>query len=160
MQQPWRAIHNIQRDQIGMSHYWQRVLVLTVTFVSMTGCVRSPAQPPYAVMIDVTECRLEYERECLYFYENNWLLYRKTARDRGFISGYQLLRAAKDSAAAVTLVLLTEYPDSLAFARVEDNFQPMMKELRPNGPTLLNGVQRKEFVVNQTSFTLRPLNAR
>ena len=143
-----------------MSHYLRTVLAALVTLVAVAGCTRSSVQPPYAVTIDITVCQREYERECLYFYEHNWLVYREAARDRGFISGYQLLRAVADSAAAVTLVLLTEYPDSLTFARVEDNFQPMMKELRPNGPTLLNEVQRSQFVANQTALTMRPLNAR
>ncbi len=142
-----------------MSHCLRAVLAVITPFGAVLGCTRSPVRPPYAVTMDITECRLEYERECLYFYKQNWLVYRETARDRGFISGYQLLRSVADSGPAVTLVLLTEYPDSLTFARVEENFQPMMKELRPNGPTLLNEVQRNQFVASQTALTMRPTSS-
>lgn len=139
-------------------HRWVGGAALLI--IGVTGCVEAPGQAPYATTLDIIECRPGYERECLYFYENNWKLFREEALDRNFISGYQILRTAPDSISAVTLLLLTEYPDSTTFAETEDNFQPLMGELRPDGPDLLNSVSRSEFVAHRTGFTTWPLDSR
>lgn len=140
-----------------MPPYSRQIIGGITILAAITGCARSPDQAPYAVTVDVVECRAEYERECLHFYEQNWKVYREEALIRGFISGYHLLQAESDSMSTVTLLLMTEYPDSVTFARVEDNFQPMMRDLRPDGPQLLNEVPRSEFVASRTGYTTRAL---
>jgi hypothetical protein len=138
--------------------YGRNVLIGLAVLVTVPGCTPAQDQPGYAVTIDIIECRPQYERECIHFYEHNWKVFRAEAFARNFISGYQLLRAIDDSNAAPTLLLVTEYPDSVAFAQAEDNFQPIMRALRPDGPSLLNGVPRSEFVGNRTAFTARTPN--
>jgi hypothetical protein len=150
---------NLNRSDAMPLHLWQ-ILGGTAILSAVTGCARAPDQAPYAVTVDVVECHAAYERECLHFYEQNWKVFREEALVRGFISGYHLLQAEADSMFAVTLLLMTEYPDSVTFARVEDNFQPMMRELRPDGLELLNEVPRSEFVANRTGYTARSLASR
>lgn len=141
------------------SRPWHALLALVIS-TGAVACNESPERPPYAVTVDVVECRSEYERECLYYYENNWKVIREEAVARNFISGYHLLRAESDSLSVVKLFLLTEYPDSLALAEVEANFQPMMRELRPGGPLLLNDVVRSGFVANSMGYTTHSLGSR
>lgn len=139
-------------------HRWVEGTVSLIIVV--TGCLQAPGDPPYATTIDIIECRPGYERECLHFYENNWKLFREEALERNFISGYRILRSAPDTTSAVTLLLMTEYPDSTTLADTENNFQPMMQELRPDGPDLLNSVPRSEFVAHRRGFTTWPLDSR
>lgn len=125
----------------------------------LAGCGQTRREAPYAITLDVIECRGEYERECLHFYEQNWEVFREEALERNYISGYQILRTVSDSAGGLTLILVTEYPDSLTFAHVEENFQPLMRELRPDGPSLRNDVPRSAFVANRLGFSTRPLHS-
>lgn len=135
-------------------------LIAIVAGLAVAGCTQPGDSVPYASTIDVVECRGELERECLHFYEQNWKVFREEALQRDYISGYQILRSASDSAGGPALILITEYPDSQALAHAEENFQPLMRELRPDGPNLLNDVPRSAFVVKRTGFNARPLTVR
>ncbi len=134
----------------------RRALGILASAVILGGCAHTPERSPYATTIDVIQCRDGYERECLHYYEQNWLVFREAALERGFISGFELLRTVDDTT-GVGLVLITDYPDSTAYAEVEENFQPLIRELRPDGPSLLNEVPRSEFVESRQALDTRPL---
>jgi len=84
----------------------------------------------------------------MYFYENNWKIYRDIAIERGHIKSYKLLTTTKDSTANFDLILITEYRDSLQFKAREDNFQKILREVRPTGPKLLNSLKPNDFREN------------
>ena len=86
--------------------------------------------------------------EALYYYENNWKMYRDVAVERGLLHSYQLISAAPDSLNNFDLILITTYKDSAQYLKSEENFQPILKELRPNGPKLLNQLKPAEFRQN------------
>jgi hypothetical protein len=86
--------------------------------------------------------------EALYFYENNWKVYREIALEKKYILSYEFLTTKTDSAADFNCILITEYTDSLQFQLSEERFNSIIKELRPKGPKLLDDVQPNEFRQN------------
>ncbi|RFS18472.1 hypothetical protein [Emticicia sp. C21] len=107
-------------------------------------------QPSYAqkdayVIMDIVKVKNGLWNEALYFFENNWKLYREDAIKQGIISSYKLLVNKADSVSN-NIVLITEYPDSLSYRKSEENFRPILKKFRPNGPAYLNEKKRNDFM--------------
>ena len=88
------------------------------------------------------------EKEAIYFYENNWKVFRDIAYERNYITSYKLLRVKPDSVGNFNLILMTEFADSTQFNLSEERFQFIIKELRPAGPKLLNDLKPKDFTKN------------
>lgn len=104
-------------------------------------------KPAEAVrIIDFVKIKPGKEAEARYFYEQNWKIFREKALKLGYISNYELTRVKTDGAVSFDFMLMTEFPDSTAFKNVELNFQPLMRELRPNGPVFLNELRQKDFI--------------
>ena len=68
--------------------------------------------------------------------------------ERRYILSYEVVKVSPDSTADFDLMLITEYRDSVQLRNSEENFQKIIKEVRPNGPRLLNEVQPKDFRKN------------
>jgi hypothetical protein len=98
--------------------------------------------------VDFVKIKSDHQAEALYFYENNWKAYRDLAIQNGTIKAYKLLIARTDSLATFDLILMTEYADSIQFKYSEENFGKIIKELRPNGPKLMNSLQPGDFRIN------------
>jgi hypothetical protein len=94
--------------------------------------------------IDFVKTKQGKEAEAAYFYEQNWLHFRKEALKRSYIAGYQLL-AVKDSTADYDTMLITHYQDSAQYAAIEKRFTDVMKEIRPEGLKLLNTLKPREI---------------
>ena len=99
-------------------------------------------------VMDFVKIRNGKKAEALYYYENNWKVYRELAVEKGLIHSYQLVMAAPDSLNNFDLILITTYRDSAQYLKSEENFQPILKELRPNGPKLLNELKPADFRQN------------
>ena len=98
--------------------------------------------------IDFVRIKDAGKAEALYFYENNWKVYREVALKKGYIKSYNLLTAKADSLADFDIMLVTEYADSTQFKNSEAHFQQIIKELRPGGPKLLNELKPADFRIN------------
>jgi hypothetical protein len=98
--------------------------------------------------IDFVKIKNNKRQEVLYFYENNWKVYRDIALKNDYIKSYKLLTTSADTTANFDLILLTEYADSTQFKLSEDRFQQIIKETRPDGPKLLNELKPNEFRQN------------
>lgn len=109
--------------------------------------------------IDIVRVDARYEKEAMYFYQENWLAFRKAALIKGYISGYEMLRTETDSTHHFQLFLVTEYPDSTAYRLREEHFAPIMKSISPNGPKMLNQVERKVFLEYLAGYDTRRLIA-
>lgn len=96
-------------------------------------------------VIDLVKIKPGKEKEALYFYENNWLVFRKTAQEKGYIKSYQLLRSQKQDVQQFDLMLMTEFADSTSFKKMEENFRAVM-EARTGGARFLNELRPKEFM--------------
>jgi hypothetical protein len=55
------------------------------------------------------------------------------------------------------LILITRYADKRQYEESEKNFEPILKELRPNGPALLNDLKPADFRVNVFASAATPL---
>lgn len=98
--------------------------------------------------IDFVKIKNNRRQEALFFYENNWKLYRDIAIKKGFIQSYRLLSTTADSIADFNLILITEYADSLQYKLSEERFQQIIKTTRPEGPKLLNELKPADFRQN------------
>lgn len=107
--------------------------------------------------VDIVKVKGEYEKEALYFYENNWKVFREEGLKARFISGFQLVESERDTAGVVTLVLMTHFADSVSYANVEKNFRPIMQRVSPGGPKMLNSVGRKEFIIEMANYAGKSL---
>lgn len=100
------------------------------------------------IAIDFVKIINGKEKQALYFYENNWKMYREIALQKGFIKSYKILFTNADSTADFQLMLFTEYKDSTQFKESENRFQAIIKESRPNGPALLDDNKPSDFRKN------------
>lgn len=134
-----------------------RFCLLTLVFVLATG-TRSMAQENKTVTImDFVKITEGKKDEAMFFYANNWKVYRDLAIQKNVIRSYELVEAAPDSLNNFNLILITVYKDSVQYAQSEENFRPILKELRPNGPLLLNGLKPNDFRKNVFVKIVRPV---
>jgi hypothetical protein len=98
--------------------------------------------------IDFVKIRNNKRQEALYFYENNWKVYRDMALKMDYITSYKLLTTSADTTANFDLILITEYADSLEFKLSEERFQQIIKATRADGPKLLNELKPNDFRQN------------
>ena len=98
--------------------------------------------------IDFVKVKEKRMKEAIFFYENNWKVYRDIALQKGFIKSYRLLKAVPDSLNNFDLMLITEYKDSVQLKLNEERFQQIIRETRPNGPKLLNELKPNDFRQN------------
>ncbi len=96
--------------------------------------------------IDIVKVNAKYEQEAMYFYTENWQAFRKHALSKEVIASYELKKTAIDSTNHFFLILITTYKDSVQMSHMEENFAPIMKAISPNGPKMLNSLDRKQFL--------------
>ena len=97
-------------------------------------------------IIDYVKIKPGKEKEALYFYEQNWLVFREAAKKEGFIKSYQLINLKKQTNALFDLMLMTEFADSIQHKAMEENFLGVMRKVRPGGALFLNELRPKEFM--------------
>ena len=118
------------------------ILLLLAGFLSYS---QAHAQKDAYVIMDIVKVKNELWNEALYFFDNNWKVFREEAIKQGIISSYQMLVNKADSVNN-NIVLITEYSDSLSYRKSEENFRPILKKIRPNGPVYLNEKKRSDFM--------------
>ena len=96
--------------------------------------------------VDIVKVNAKYQKEAEYFYRENWQAFRKQALEKKLISNYEMMRTPIDSTGHYTLILITSYPDSVYYHNREKHFEPIMKSISPNGPKMLNSIDRKQFL--------------
>jgi hypothetical protein len=119
------------------------LLILATGTLSISSAVAQ--QNPGIWVIDLVKIKPGKEKEALYFYENNWLVFRKSAKEKGYIKSYQLLHSKKQDVQQFDLMLMTEFADSTSFKKMEENFRTVM-EARTGGARFLNELRPKEFM--------------
>lgn len=95
------------------------------------------------MLVDVMRIDKSRKAEALYYFENNWRVFREEAISQGVITGYQFYETESDG--TLEFVLITEFKDENQYANSEANFEPILKKLRPDGPIMLNDVKPAEF---------------
>lgn len=100
------------------------------------------------MVMDFVKIKEGKSKEALFFYENNWKLYREEALKKKYITAYQIVKTPADSLANFDLILITEYASRADHQNSEKNFEPILKQLRPNGPKMLNNLKPDDFRQN------------
>lgn len=108
----------------------------------------SPATAKIYSVLDFVKIKDGKRDEAMYFYENNWKVYREDALNRGVIHSYELIEASSKDRADFDLILVTRYAGKEKLDNSEKNFEPILKQLRPNGPILKNSLQPADFRQN------------
>ena len=123
--------------------------VFIILFVLTTSTTISLAQGPTSIStIDFVKIKDGKRQEALFFYENNWKVYRDIALEKGYIKSYRLLTTIADTTANFDLILVTEYADSSQYKIREERFQQIIKANRPDGPKLLNEFKPNDIRLN------------
>jgi len=148
-------LFNIQKMSCRLPGAKRWVALLYLLFaIQQNGSAQQ--NQPVSVM-DFVKIRDGKKAEALYYYENNWKVYREVAVEKGLIHSYQLMITTPDSLNNFDLILVTTYKDSAQYLKSEENFQPLLKELRPNGPKLLNELKPADFRQNVFAKIARPI---
>lgn len=124
-----------------------KTILFTALFLAFTAQTQSSLQAQTRqgiTTIDFVQTHTGKEAEARYFYEHNWLVFRKEALKRGYIAAYELL-AVKDSSANYDTMLITHYQDSTQFAAIEKRYSEVMTEVQPQGLKLLNSLKPREM---------------
>ncbi len=124
----------------------QLLLLIIVGFGCGLTLMAQTSKP--VVLMDFVKIKEGKKAEAMYFYENNWKLYREAAMKKKIIESYQLVESVPDSLNNFDLILITVYSDSIQYTKSEANFAPVLKEIRPNGPAWLNDLKPAEFRQN------------
>ena len=140
---PFVFLFNIQKMSRSLPRAKRWVALFYVLFaIQQNGSAQQ--NKPVSVM-DFVKIKDGKKTETLYFYENNWKLYRDSAVKKGLILTYQLVTVVPDSLNNFDLILITTYKDSAQYLKSEENFQPLIKEMRPDGPKLMNQLKPAAF---------------
>lgn len=116
-----------------------------IVFMSLAAAAQKSKEVILMDFVKITEGK---KAEAMFYYENNWKVYRDEAIKKKIIKAYELVETRPDSLNNFDLILITVYADSLQHSKSEENFAPLLKQLRPNGPVLLNSLKPGDFRKN------------
>lgn len=115
--------------------------ICIVVFICIVACCKAQT----ILVMEFVKVKDSKWAEALYFYENNWKLYRNIAISKNYISAYRIEKVLTDSNRLFDIVLITEYPSKALYEKSEENFSDILKTSRPNGPVLLNDIPPAGF---------------
>jgi len=144
-------------DESGKTAYTRGGKVRYETLVGELDKALTPL--PVISVIDFVRIKEGKRDEALFYYENNWKIYRDEAQKRGVIESYELVDARSDNNSTFDLMLITRYRGEDQLKNSEANFQPILKQLRPDGPLLKNALKPNEFRENVFVYTGRAVFA-
>ena len=131
------------------SRYQIIIMKNCILLFFLVFAVQVSAQPGKPVsVIDFVKIKEGKKAEAMYFYENNWKVYRKIALQKGYIKSYKMLSTKPDSAASFDLILITEFADEDQYKKSEPLFNQIIKQNRPTGAKLLNDLKPADFRIN------------
>ena len=81
--------------------------------------------------LDFVQIQNDNREEAIYYYENNWLVLRKMAIERGFIDSYELIEVEYSEDAPFHLILKTTYANKGDYELSEDRFSKLIEEKGP-----------------------------
>ena len=100
------------------------------------------------VVMDFVKIKNGKRDETMFYYENNWKVYREIALKKGFIQSFELLETKSETNGTFDIILITRYKNQEQYKNSEKNFEPILKEIRPNGALLKNDLKPEDFRQN------------
>lgn len=125
----------------------RKSILLIALFIAVSSLSQAQGSKP-VILMDFVKIKDGKKAEAMFFYENNWKLYREIALKKKIIHSYEIVEAAADSLNNFDLILITSYKDSVQYLKSEENFRPILAAARPNGPLLLNDIKPADFRQN------------
>ncbi|KXJ98651.1 MAG: redoxin domain-containing protein [Acidobacteria bacterium OLB17] len=141
------------KDDRGFTTYERNGRFRTETLEAEINKVIALADAPIYTVVEFVKFKEGLAKQAEYFYENNWRLYREEAKKRNVIASFDMMKAGPEAGGTFDLILVTRYRGKEQFDNSEKGFEPILKELRPNGPALLDGIKPKAF--RETVFVYR-----
>ena len=136
-------------DAAGKQVYYRQGKVKVETVRAELDKLLGPPKSDGTVSVmDFVKIKDGRRDEALFFYENNWKVYREAALKKGVIESFELVEGVPDPAAPFDIVLVTRYASDEQLANSEKNFEPILKEIRPGGPLLKNEIKPEAFRQN------------
>jgi len=114
-----------------------RILLALLVFLPLSALAD-------VVSVDFVRILNGNTEEAVYYYENNWKQYRIAAVEKGIISSYRLLVKMGEEE-QTDIILITAYATQEQYENREENFAPLMRAIRKDGPALLNDKLPGEF---------------
>ena len=119
----------------------------------VSGLIFGQGQDPVSVYAFV-KIKNGNKKEAMHFYEQNWKQFRIAAQEEGYIKSYKLIDISEKEGESIDfdLVFVTEFKDGTQLKNVEENFQKVMKRVRPDGPSFFNDKRPSDFRESVFSF--------
>lgn len=99
-------------------------------------------------LMDFVKIKNGKRDEAMFFYDNNWKLYREAALKKGIIHSFEMIEAKSETNQTFDLILITRYKNEDQYKNSEKNFESILKEIRPNGALLKNELKPEDFRQN------------
>lgn len=99
-------------------------------------------------LMDFVKIKNGKRDEAMFFYENNWKVYREAALKKGIIQSFEIIEIMPDEKNQFDLILITRFTDEEQYKASEKNFEPILREMRPNGAMLKNDLKPEDFRQN------------
>ena len=125
--------------------YW---VVRLTTICRAVGALTASlvvAETPKISVVEGIAIKNGNRAEAIYYYENNWLSFRKEALELGYIDSYELIVSSNDSSDDAGIVLITHFESAAQFSEIEANFEKIMQHRQLQ---LLNDIEPGEFREN------------
>ena len=128
-------------------------IVMFFILLSSSNFLLSQSLEPISI-IDFVKIKNANTKEAKHFYEQNWKQFRIAAQEEGYIKSYRMIDLSdkEEQSGDFDLVLVTEFRDGTQLKNVEENFQRVMKRVRPDGPSFLNDKRPADFRESVMAF--------
>jgi hypothetical protein len=133
--------------ELQITSYLERIgkIVLLTTCILCCAAFASAQGSKEMSTIELVKILNGHRTEALFFYQNNWQVFREKAVEKKIIASFELFLTKADTSRGFDLMLVTTYADSIQFAASEERFQQIIRELRPKGASLLNEFKPADF---------------
>lgn len=121
-------------------------ILLLMLFCSVSTRVHSQTSNSIS-SIDFVKIKNGQRKEAIFYYENNWKVFRERALQKRYIKSFKMLTTNADSIGNFDIILITEYADSLQLKLSEERFGEIIKS-RTSGAKFLNSSRPNEFREN------------
>jgi len=118
-----------------------RIAVAGIAIIVLaTG--NATTEPAGISVVEIVEIKNGNRAEAIYYYENNWMSFRRDALELGYIDSFELVIGNEYSDDGSGMVLITHFESKAQFNEIEARFEKIMqgKSLQ-----LLNDIEPADF---------------
>ncbi|WP_299072735.1 PQQ-dependent sugar dehydrogenase [uncultured Paraglaciecola sp.] len=102
-----------------------------------------PVQSQTINLIEAIKVKNGHRAEALFYYQNNWRIFRESALARGYIDSYEFVEASSQQNAEFDFLLITRFANQDQQDKSEQRFDKIIAQR--TGLMLLNEIEPKDF---------------